>query len=356
MEASRGFGGQEIRIITECLEFKKKGHEILLICQPDAAIISHLEEASLAYIPVAMNSSMSFSAISSLCKIFKKEKPDVVHTHSSLDSWVGGFAGKLSGVPLLIRTRHVSIPVKNPIVYKYLTDTIITTGSSIRNMFIDKLKIKPEEVHSIPTGVDLKRFTKEKYDRNEIRKSLNIEGDVPVISIIGVLRGWKGHHFFVDAAKKVLETNEAIFHIIGCSPVGENPLYEVIKGYEKNIRILGYRKDIPEMLAASDILVSASTSSEGVSQSIIQALAMEKGVIATDVGSTSDIIKHNKTGLLIQHSSSDAIADAILELISSPDQIKQLGTSGRECVEANFDISSMADKIEKIYYDKLNAQ
>ena len=101
-------------------------------------------------------------------------KVDILHTHSSLDSWIAGMAARLAGTKKIIRTRHVSIPVSNKWVYTWLADGVITTGETIKKHIIDRCGVDANTVYSIPTGIDLAQFVPEKYKDQPLRKELGL--------------------------------------------------------------------------------------------------------------------------------------------------------------------------------------
>ncbi len=345
-EASIGFGGQEIRIATEAAAFRDKGYDVHIVCQPDAGIIPLLQEKRLQYSTLRMRGAGDIFAIVSLYRLFRSYPDCVVMTHSSVDGWVAGFAARLAR-RMIVRTRHVSIAVKNPFVYWLLADKIITTGESIRQMFLKRLRCCPSKVKAIPTGQDTARFSAENVSPVKIREELHLSEDTPVISLIATLRWCKGQDDFIKAAKEVLKSiPEAVFLIVGHDPEGKIDLTGDIQGFEKSIRLLGYRSDIPEILAATTILVSASFDAEGISQSLLQGMMMKKGIVATDAGSTAEIIQHEKTGLLVPKRDAHALAGALQELIQNSEKRNALGASAYQLAKEKYSLHAMADTIE----------
>ncbi|HZD54791.1 MAG TPA: glycosyltransferase, partial [Candidatus Aquicultoraceae bacterium] len=267
-EWSDGFGGQEHRILLECREMQRRGHRVRIACRPEAELFAKARDAGIPVTPVPIRSSADLSAIGALCLLFRRERVQVVNTHSGKDSWVGSIAAKVAGVPLLIRTRHISVPIRRHafnLVYRW-PDGYITTGEMIRDHFLAQ-GIPAERVVSIPTGVDPERFSPA-VDGGRIRREFGIAPDAFLVSMIGVLRSWKRHDLFLEAIRLLRERGVPADALVA----GEGPRREAIeaeiaaKGLAGTVILAGYRVDVPEILAASDVLVLPSDRFEGVPQ------------------------------------------------------------------------------------------
>ncbi|MCD6319817.1 MAG: glycosyltransferase family 4 protein, partial [Candidatus Desulfofervidaceae bacterium] len=250
----------------------------------------------------------------------------------------------------LIRTRHLSTPIgKNPLsrlIYNILPDAVITTGEAIREKMIKYNRFNPDKIISIPTGVDLERF-----DPKKVQPVLN-KGSF-LIGMVSVLRSWKGHKYFISAVPEILkQIPKAKFYIVGDGPQKENIWRQIEQmGLENKVFMLGYRKDVPEILASLNIIVHPSTGHEGVPQTILQALAMQKPIVTTNVGGIPEVIQDHYTGILIPPCDSQAIAQAVINLFKNPVLSKKLGENGRRLVEKYYSFEAMLDKVERVYAD-----
>ncbi len=351
-ESALGRGGQEIRTIVELELLQKRGHKVCCVAQPGSYMADMAKEKNIPLFEIKFRNSIDLIAMYQLAGIIKKEKIDIMNTHSSLDSWVGGQVGRIMRLPLIVRTRHVSLPIKNKLVYTHFADLIITAGKAIKEMLEYKYRISGEKIFSIPTGIDLFLFDPSKYDRQKIRRELGIDDSLPFIGIIGIIRWCKGHDIFLEAAKKVLiKYPDAKFAVVGDDPDRKIDFQNIINshGLGQKVFFLGFRRDIPDILSSLDIVVSSSTAAEGVSQSIIQALAMEKGLVATDVGSTNEVVKDNSTGILVDPGDPTSLADGIIRLLENRHKITKYGKEGRKMIVKNFNIESMISKTEELY-------
>ncbi len=354
-ESAKRWGGQERRTFAEAIGFKKRGYRVILVVQPGSLLGEHAKEAGIEVREIGMRNRDILKAFFRLLSLIRRERVDIVNTHSPKDSWIASFAARLALRPQLIRTRHVSIPIRNHpfnIVYK-LPHRIITCGEKIRERMIEVNRLPEEKIVSIPTGVDLDRFNPERV-KGDIRKELGIEENAPLVGSISIIRTEKGYPYFLEAAQGILKVKpETRFLIVGPEPKGDTLAQEVRKrGLEDKIIMPGPREDIPQVLASLDIFVLSSLR-EGVPQGVAQALAMEKPVVATDVGGVPELIRNDQTGLLVPPADSRALAKAILELLEDREKAKRLGKNGRKLIEERFSQESMIEKIEDLYRELL---
>jgi glycosyltransferase involved in cell wall biosynthesis len=295
-EASTGWGGQEIRIVEESIRIRGKGHRVIIAASQESGVYKKAVEAGINVCPMEFNKKNPLSFLR-MVSLINRERVDVLNTHSSSDSWVATIAAKLSSrKPKVIRTRHLSNPVNRSLlsrlIYDVMPDGVITTGSAIRERMITYNRFNPEKILSIPTGVDLQRF-----DPSIAGPCIHREGFL--IGIIGVLRNWKGHTYLLDAVPLLASAMNNLFvYIVGDGPQADNLKKKVAEmNIHDRVIFLGHREDIPEIIASLDVVVHPSYESEGVPQSILQAMAMEKPVIASDIGAIGEVVIDNKTGL-----------------------------------------------------------
>lgn len=351
-EWSRGWGGQEIRILLDSRGLQDRGYEVGILCPPESRLATEAAKNGLPTYLLDIRHTFDVSALWKIVKLIKKEGITVINTHSSVDSWVASFAAKIANVPVLIRTRHLSVPIsKHCLNFVYeMPDAIVTTGESIRTMMIEENRLDGKKIFSIPTGVILNRFHPDVAGA-AIRQQLHIEKGTKVVTMVAVLRSWKRHGVLLEASRAVLNVMPStVFLIVGDGP-GLNNIQKRIKELEleKNVIMTGYREDIPEILAASDVCALTSESAEGVPQAVLQYLAMKKPVVATNVGSISEVIKPEETGLLVEPNNADAIAKGILRLLQDTRLSRSLGENGRSVVEKYYDYENVLDRTIDLY-------
>lgn len=356
-EASNGWGGQEIRIFSEMIGMKARGHDVLLATPPDTTIYRKAKDAGIKTLAVPMDKNAFIGGVRGLYKVVKENNVDIIGTHSSRDSWIGSIAGRLAGAKV-IRYRHISSKLSTSfftkLVYGPLCDAIITTGGSIKANITEELGISPAKVRSIPTGTDIGRFAG--VSGSAVRSELDIGPDDLVLGTAAVLRSWKGHKFIVHAMPRILaEVPQARLVL-----AGEGPMLPYLEGWcrelgiEDNVHMIGYREDVDRVIAAFDVCVLASYASEGIPQFVLQSMASGKPVIGTTVGGIPEVVTDGVTGLLVPPEDADAIAGAAIRLFSDADMRRRMGEAGRAVVSERHTLDVMLDSVERLYGEVLS--
>lgn len=343
-----GWGGQEIRILTEMKALRERGLNLYLACTEHAKLGQKAKKLGFDVYYLPFKGNWDVKTLIGIRRLIKKLDIDIVNTHSSKDTLVGGLAAKLSGCRF-VRTRHLSIPVKKMALMNRLADHVITTGETVRQSLIHHSGLKEGNVTSVPTGFDQAVFDPAQYDYGLMRSDFNLLKDEIAIGIIAVLRGGKRHDLFLQMGRILKEKGFNIRLLIaGDGPVKQS-LEALVNQQNMNdyVTFLGYVDQPEKLLSALDFFV-LSSDAEGVPQSVIQALAMNKATLATDVGSTSDLYSDNNF-LLIPKGEPLEWAKKIEYLLNHPEEKKHLEEKARQSVLAKFSKDAMTDKTLKVY-------
>ncbi len=359
-ESSCGWGGQEIRILTEAQGMIERGHDVSIICPSHAPIFDEAKERGIPvqHLPIAKK---TLKGLLATINYLKKTKVDVINTHSSTDSWMIALAKLFSGKKFaIVRTRHVSAPINNHFTTKWLytkaCEHIVTTGIKLKETLVNDNCYPAHMITSVPTGIDTSIFKPD--DKQIARTELNLSQDKTIIGILATLRSWKGHKYLVDAIAKLKNnSNRDNIHLL---IVGDGPQKEALQkqitdsGIENITSMPGNQKNPFLWLQAMDIFILPSYANEGVPQGLMQAMLTKLPVISTPVGSITEIIEHNKTGIIIQPEDSDAIAETLSKLLDSPEIADSLAEQGYEFALHNFSKELMVEKMEKIFLEACN--
>lgn len=357
-EASLGWGGQEIRVIVELREMQRRGHRSVLIAPPSSDIFRRGLDLQIETLPLSMRRRDFSGNLRWLTDFLRTEKIDVVNTHSSRDSWLAGFAARRAGVPLVIKTRHISARISRGwltrMVYQKLHDYIITTSCGIAEDMVRFNGFEPDRISAIPTGIELKRFDPH-LPALDLRTELGLPADSKLVGMVAVLRSWKGHPDFLRAAMRVKKRFPSAYFVI----VGEGPRRSPIEkqmldaGMEEFVFLMGYRDEIPQILKGLDVFILPSYANEGVPQALLQALAMACPVVATEVGGIPEVVTSNVHGILCQPHDPESLASAILQQLRDPEQARQMALVGRQRIVEQFSLDRMVERLEEIYYRML---
>ena len=353
-ESSLGWGGQEHRILAEAKIMRHRGHQLLLACDPRGALYPRAERDGFAVFPLKFCGRGNFGAWLSLRRLLKQERVDLLNTHSSLDSWVGLLAWLTLGKGTkLVRTRHLSTQVRPNWPTRRLYQApaaVITTGQGISDLLHQRLGVPRERLHAIPTGVSLADFAPRPPDPG-LAARWHLPLNIFIFGTISVLRSWKGHLYLLEAFKQLREKGLAAMLLI----VGDGPYRPVIEekiqtlGLREHIRLAGHQDAVPDWLALMDAFVLASYANEGVPQALLQALAMGKPVVATQIGGIPEVIIPEETGLLVPPRDSRALARAMSRLAGDQALREALSRQGPRLVASRYSLEQMADALEALY-------
>ncbi|MBI5666026.1 MAG: glycosyltransferase family 4 protein [Nitrospirae bacterium] len=361
-EASLAWGGQEIRIIRESEGMRARGHQVFIIAPPESDIYQRAGEMGFQTKAVKFQRRSFFSIIREIVRFIESEHIDVVNTHSSKDSWLVLPSARLArNKPFAIRTRHLSVPIsKDPftrVLYNSLPHFIITTGEAIKQQMINDNNYNPDKIMSITTGVNLDLYNAE-GPQDVLRKELGLPRTAPLIGTVSVIRNWKGLDYFVKAMPVILkEFPDAMGVMTGDGPdkhILQNAVTEA--GLDKNIRLMGHREDVADVLRSLDVLVHPSYANEGVPQTVLQAMALKKPVVASGIEPLKEVVIEGVTGMLSRIKDPESIASAVITLLRNKELAARLGQNGRKLVEASYSFQHTLDKTEKLYGELLRTK
>ncbi|MDE5591753.1 MAG: glycosyltransferase family 4 protein [Helicobacter sp.] len=348
-EWSNGYGGQEIRILSEMQIMRNLGVECALACREDSKILEKANGFGFQTFIMPFDRKSDLKTIWSLRKILQSF--DILNTHSGIDTWCAGLAS-INTKTKFIRTRHLSNPI-HPSRLNFineLADFIITTGESIREAMMRDNRIKPEKIASIPTGIDSKIFQKQHYNKENLKVLYGLPKNKIIIGNLGVMRYFKRQDIFIQIARAIHKKYPHTHFVIAGNGDGFEWLSGLIKGNDTQedasdyIQILGYVQKPAEFLAMLDVFMLTSDKNEGVPQSLMQALLMELPCIASDIGSIKDLY-HNKNFILTQNPNFKEFLQALERILNDPLIIK----IDRDFISNNFSSETMGKKTLEIY-------
>ncbi|MBI3881374.1 MAG: glycosyltransferase family 4 protein [Verrucomicrobia bacterium] len=351
-EASTGWGGQEHRVLAELAGFQQRGSAVWLLAPSRAKVFSRAQAAKVPVVPLdAPKWMFPFTALR-LASWLRRERVEIVNTHSSRDGWLVGVASRLAKTPLLIRSRHIDVDYPNRWLSRHafttFADHVLTTSSRITEHFQEMFRLPADRITTLPTGIDLARFTPD-GPKAELPASVPPGG--PRIGMISVLRSWKGYETFVGAAKILRDEKFPAHFVIA----GEGPIQSWIEGWlerdglQANVTLLGHREDVPAVLRALDVLVIPSTKHEGVPQIGLQAMAVRTPVIGSDVGGIPDIVRPGETGRLFAAGDAKQLAARIRETLGNKAETAALAGQALAKVRAEHSLEVMLDKLDALY-------
>jgi glycosyltransferase involved in cell wall biosynthesis len=352
MEASPGWGGQEIRILREAEGMRERGHQVFFAVMKGGALIEEARRSGFTVYEIAFQKKAWPLTLIYLLFILRHCRIDLVNTHSSLDSWIGGLAARLMRIPI-VRTRHLSTPVKpgwnSRLLYGSLADFVVTTCSAILPMLSKQSGKSLSSMRCIATGVDPARMISTEEEVKAFRCSLNLAEEDFLVGTACFMRSWKGIYDFLAAAHLLRDALHLRWVVIGG---GHQEAYRQRArelALDGIVHFTGHLLHPIPALQALDAFALLSTAHEGVSQAILQAAFLEKPLIATPVGGLSEVCLDGRTGIVVPPFSPEKAADAVKRLMQNRDERERLGKNARELVLEKFTMHRMLDEMEEVY-------
>jgi sugar transferase (PEP-CTERM/EpsH1 system associated) len=337
-----------------CLRFRMAATETLLNSR---VRVFELQEPS----------GRNFSVIPRLAALLRRERIDIVHSHNWPTFFYTVAAAAIAGVPVVVHGEHgqevgIGASRKRLLacrVLRQLVSRLVTVSKNISRDLVGAWKLDPECVTTIPNGVDIEAFG-QRYPLDDLRRSLDLAPEDRVVMSVGVLRPVKDHGTLIRAFARVCpRIPEAKLVLVGGDQQhGLRPELEALVeelGIRAAVRFLGVRHDIPQLLALCDVYVNTSLY-EGMSNTILEAMAARKPVVATAVGGTPDLIRDQVTGYLVDPGDDERLAERLEHLLNDRKLAGEIGAAGRAHVERHHSISRMLQDYTTLYEDLIERQ
>jgi glycosyltransferase involved in cell wall biosynthesis len=357
-ESSLGWGGQEIRVLTEARGVAARGHDVALAAPREARIFQEAPNYGVEAVelPIARK---RLPGLLALRRYLSAHPFDVINTHSSTDAWLAALACRtLAAPPPIVRTRHISAPLpRNGAtrwLYRRATDRIVTTGEKLRLQVIDETGVDGAHVVSIPTGVDLGRFRR--GDRAAARAATGLPTGAKVVGIVATLRSWKGHRYLLQAISE-LRRPDIVLAVVGDGP--QRAALEALAaelGLGDGVRFAGNQADVAPWMQAMDVFCLPSYANEGVPQALMQAMACGLAVVTTPVGSIDEIVADGDTGVLVPPENARRLREAIAALLDDDAARHAMGERAAHAAHARFGDARMVERMLEVFRSAVEAR
>lgn len=287
-----------------------------------------------------------------MLKLFRQQKVDVIHTHHFNQLFYSLIAAKLLGIRIIhtehsieaYKRRHLRWALK---AMSLLCHHVTAIGADGHQVLRGKVGISPMRLSVIRAAVDLARFG---VDRSAARAALGLKPEEAVAVIIARLYPEKNHQLLLAAFKLVVQDLPGARLLIVGDGVEQANIEQQIAHLDlgRQVLMLGVRRDIPQILAASDVFVLCSDR-EGLPIAVLEAMAASRPVVATRVGDLPLVVRDGQTGLLVNARDPVGLAGAIRTLLRDRPRAQRLGEQGRHLVEREYNLTRMLQEHEKLY-------
>jgi len=361
------FGGAEKVVYQICTHINKERFHPVCIILADGYLRKKLMQSNIETHIIPMRSKLDFSVISNIVKILKEYKPTIIHSHTSRTNLIGRICSRLA------KTKNVST-IQSPIE----KDTNVSLKFKRINAFIEKLSrfmldkyvtvsknayvqliqrgFDENRITYIPNGVEMDIHLLSEEEKNNLIIDLDIKDKI-VVAMVAQLRPRKGCEYFIKAIPGIIEKNKDVkFLIVGDAEfvegrdyLGELKNLSEELGIENYVVFTGFREDIHQIMQTIDILVLPSLFGEGLPLTLLEAMAHNIPIVATNTEGNNEVVIEGENGFLVPPENEKAIINKVRQLINNKELRTRMGKNGRQRAETTFSIQQMINKYEDVY-------
>lgn len=361
---SLAFGGGE-RVFAQLINaLSRKEYDVFLASYPNHKFYHSIHGHRAHFIPVDFSNRVSPLVITKLVRIIIRNRIDIVHGQGGRAEFYARLATKLTRRAKYVST--IAMPVEGfdvgslrKKVYTFLdhfterfVDRFIVVSEALRNRMISQHGIPPEKVIKIYNGIEIECYTPDSGNkfRNKILNEYGLDKDTILIGAIGRLVWQKGFEYLIRAIPTITKECPEVKFLI----VGEGPLRKELValsrelGVNEEVIFPGFRSDIADILAAVDLLAVPSLL-EGFPMVTLEAMAMAKPIVATNIDGITEQMTDGVNGILVPPEDPVALATAVIRLLGDRKSAQQMGMAARGKVEREFSVERMVSETEKVY-------
>lgn len=355
-------GGAGTVLLTTLFNIDRSRFEVKVVLPEGSALISRVDALGFEYITTkgGADKSLDLAAIGEYMRIFKREKPDIVHTHAAMAARI---AALLCGVKVRIHTRHSTFAPRPALtrfplrqlcgfVNNTLSTEMIAVSESAKANLVDT-GASPKKIEVIINGAEPLRHV-EKAEADALKEKLGIGKDDVVVGMSARLEEVKGHIYLIEAARILRERGMKNLRvlIIGTGST-EAMLKEKVREYklEDCVIFAGFVSDVAPYIEIMDAIINCSFGTEATSMALIEAMSLAKPAIATDYGGNAYIVENGKNGYIIPQKSASNLADAITKLFAAPARREEMSKVAYSKYICRLTGKIMTGKVEKLYED-----
>lgn len=354
VDSENSFSGGEVQVFLLMEGLRERGWHNVLVCQPDSRCASEAEARGIETRLVPMRSDLDVPGLLRLTRLLGRLQTDLVHLHTGRATWLGGIAARLAGVPA-VTTRRMDRPVRSGWRTRWIYRSLVQRAAAISPAVAQRLAEAGVGARAtvIRSAVDPRALTPT-GSRDAIRATLDVSGNGLVLLVLAALVRRKG----IDVLLQALE----VLGARGIRPTlwlaGDGPERAALEaqartaGISEQVRFLGRRDDVADLLAACDVFVLPSRR-EGLGVAALEAMAAGRPIVASAVGGLPEVVVEDRTGLLVPPDDAGPLAEALARLLRDEGLRRRLGSSGPERIGEGFLAEQMVSSYVELYAEVL---
>lgn len=354
--SSMAIGGQERVALDLSVGLLARGHRVTALSfVPGGALAEDFRQAGAAVRVVEKGGGVDGRLLLRLWRLFREERPQVVHSHNPQPLLYAAPAARLAGVPAMVHTKHGANPDTGRRLLlrraaARLCGAYVAVSAETAAVAAARDGVQAPRLCTIPNGIDLARFRPDAALRAEVRRELALAEDTFVIGTVGRLAAEKAQGLLIAAVGKLLGEDAArpLCLLIAGDGAEREALERAAAPFGGRVRLLGARRDVPRVLQAFDVFCLSSRT-EGLPLVIPEAMAMGLPVVSTAVGGIPSVVSEGETGSLVPPGEVDALAAALRRLVQEPALGRRQGEAGRTRALARYSLERMVSEYEAVY-------
>ncbi len=355
MIETSGPGGAENMLIRIALGLDKEKYESVTCLLKDGWLRSKLVENNVETIIIPQKRCLEIRWLIQAIKYIRKNNINILHTHEFAMNVNASLLSMLINIPCVTTVHGKNYYTEKwyrKIAYKFVSmcSYMVAVSGDIKEYLMDQLSLSEDNVHIVINGINTDDYVHSDIIRKTTRESLGINNQNVLIGAIGNLYVVKGHIYLVEAAALVCSKYPETMFIIAGRGEQQSRLEGKINelGLHENIKLLGFREDIPELLNALDIYVMSSLS-EGTPLSILEAMASGVPIVSTNVGGIPRLIKAGDNGILVDAMNPVQLANALIDFIEHKEKAAAMARQANELVKTAYSMEKMLSEYDNIY-------
>ncbi len=334
-------GGAEVHVTALAQALAARGDHARVFCPTGRPLVAYLQARGIEPLSWKTTGKIDPATVLRLANLIRAERLELIHAHLSTASFLGSLAARMTGVPCVATVHGFT-----SLFWYGMAHRLIAVSAAVRDHLLTQ-GIPAERIRVVHNGISLTRYTS--VPAAEAKRALGLPADAPVAGVVGRLSPEKGQAVALEAWTRVAAARPgARLLLVGAGADDDALRVRAAElGLEALVHFAGFQDDPAPYLSACDVVLVPSLK-EGLGFAALEAMALERPVVASNTGGLPEAVADGETGLLVPPGDASALADAVLALIADPTRRAALGRAGRARVEAHFDADRQFDQLRRV--------